>query len=154
MFFVPVSRQPAELSSSWDSLFGDSLFNRLWSAARSADIGANPGPEMPRMPALEVSETEHDYSVKLDLPGMTKDDVRITIDGQRITVDAASERQAQRDPGERVVYSERPLARFARSFTLPMEVDQTESTAKMVDGVLILNLAKRSASAARQLKIN
>ena len=53
-----------------------------------------------------------------------------------------------------MVYSERSATNYARSFTLPMEVDQTESSAKMDQGVLTLALAKRSSAQPRQLSIS
>ncbi len=150
MFLVPVSRNPAELSRSWDRLFDDSLFDRFFAPTRS-DSGEAQGL---RSPALEVTEAERSYTVKLDLPGVNKDDVKIAIDGRRVTVEATSSRKEERKDGDRVVYSERSAASFARSFTLPMEVDQTESTAKMDNGLLTLTLVKRGAPAAKQLRVS
>ena len=150
MFLVPVSRNPAELSRSWDRLFDDSLFDRVFAPAR-AEGSAAPGT---RSPALEVTEAERSYTVKLDLPGMGKDDVKIAIDGRRVTVEASTSRNEEKKDGDRVVYSERSVASFARSFSLPVEVDQAESAAKMDNGVLTLTLAKRGTSAAKQLSVS
>ena len=150
MFLVPVSRNPAELSRSWDRLFDDSLFDRFFAPSR-AEGGTAQGT---RSPALDVTEAERTYTVKLDLPGMGKDDVKIAIDGRRVTVEASTSRNEEKKDGDRVVYSERSVASFARSFTLPVEVDQAESAARMDNGVLTLNLAKRGASAAKQLTVS
>ena len=146
MFFVPMTRSSAELARSFDRMFDDSFLT-----PSRADTGSRAGI---RSPALDVTETEHGYTIKIDLPGMSKEDVKISIDGRRVMLEAASARQEEKKDGERVVYSERSATNYARSFTLPMEVDQTESSAKMDQGVLTLALAKRSSAQPRQLSIS
>ncbi len=146
MFFVPMTRSSAELARSFDRLFDDSFLT-----PSSTDTGSRAGI---RSPALDVTETEHGYTIKIDLPGMSKEDVKISIDGRRVMLEAASARQEEKKDGARVVYSERSATNYARSFTLPMEVDQTESSAKMDQGVLTLALAKRSSAQPRQLSIS
>lgn len=146
MFFVPMTRSSAELARSFDRMFDDSFLT-----PSSTDTGSRAGI---RSPALDVTETEHGYTIKIDLPGMSKEDVKISIDGRRVMLEAASARQEEKKDGARVVYSERSATNYARSFTLPMEVDQTESSAKMDQGVLTLALAKRSSAQPRQLSIS
>lgn len=148
MFLVPMTRNSADLARSFDRLFDDGLFDRFFSPAR-ADTG-----DVARSPALDVTETDAGYTVKLDLPGVSKDDVKIAIDGRRINVEATTRRNEEKKDGERVVYSERSMSSYARSFTLPAEVDQAESSAKIEHGVLTLQLAKRGASKAAQLTVS
>ena len=147
MFFVPVTRNAYELSRSWDRLFDDSLFDRLVSPIKS------PNNMEARSPALEVTEGEQDYTVKVDLPGMSKEDVKISVDGRRVTVEASSSKNEEKKEGDRILYTERSIASFSRSFTLPLEIDQAQSSAKMDNGVLTLSLAKRTAGEAKQLTI-
>jgi HSP20 family protein len=143
-----MTRPASELIRSFDRLFDDNFTDRFFApTTRADDTGA-------QIPALDVTESDNAYSVKLDLPGMAKEDVKITIDGRRISVDAQKTSKQERKEGERVVYSERSVSSFARSFTLPMEVDQSDSTARMENGVLSLMLPKRSAGRAAQLKIS
>lgn len=150
MFLVPMTRHANELSRSFDRLFDDKLFDQFFAPARAE---ADPATGA-RSPALEVTESERSYSVKLDLPGVGKDDVKISIDGRRISVEAQTTRNEEKKDGDRVVYSERSMASFARSFNLPQEVDQAESSARMADGVLTLTLAKRGANQAKQLSVS
>lgn len=138
MFLVPVARSASDLSRSFDRLF-DSAF--------SAEASR-------RSPSLDVAETEGGYNVSIDLPGVAKDDVKITIDGRRVDVSAQTQREEASKEGERVIYRERSTQRFARSFTLPEEVDQDASQAKLDSGVLSLSLAKKRAAAAKHLTIN
>ena len=138
MFLVPVARSASDLSRSFDRLF-DSAFSAE-SALRS--------------PSLDVAETEGGYTVLIDIPGVSKDDVKITIDGRRVDVSAQTQRDETKKEGERLIYRERAASRFARSFTLPEEVDQDASQAKLDSGVLSLTLAKKRAAAVKHLTIN
>lgn len=146
MFLVPVNRNMTEFSRNLERLFDDGLTG-LFSEGR--DLSSNL-----RSPALDVSETERSYLVKLDLPGVSKDAVKITIDGRQVNVDAEQRPDAGKKEGERVLYRERSLARFSRSFSLPEEVSQSDSNAKMDNGVLTLTLAKRQGKTATQLSIS
>jgi HSP20 family protein len=151
MFLVPVTRPSSELARSFDRLFDDT-FERLLNAGPASE-GAS------RSPVLDVAETDNAYSVAVDLPGVAKEDVKITIDGRRVSVSAQA--QAQREQtkqdatgNSRVIHRERSSASYARSFTLPEEVDQGASQARLDNGVLTLSLAKKRATAATQLTIN
>ena len=138
MLLVPVVRSASDLSRSFDRLF-DSAFGTE-AALRST--------------LLDVAETEGGYIMTIDLPGVAKDDVKITIDGRRVSVNAQTQRNEEKKEGERVIYRERSSQSFARSFTLPEEVDQDASQAKLDSGVLSLTLAKKRASASKPLTIN
>jgi HSP20 family protein len=138
MLLVPVGRSAFDLSRSFDRLF-DTAF------------GAEPAL---RSPSLDVAETEAGYTVSIDLPGVAKDDVKITIDGRRVNVAAQAQRDEVKKDSERVIYRERSSQSFARSFTLPEEVDQDASQAKLDSGVLSLTLAKKRAAATKHLPIN
>jgi HSP20 family molecular chaperone IbpA len=70
------------------------------------------------------------------------------------TVERFFNAYAQRKEGGRVVYRERRISRFARRFTLPAEVDQSESGARVDGGVLTLKLAKMRVTQSTQLEIS
>jgi HSP20 family protein len=149
MFLVPVSRPSPELARSFDRLFDDT-FERFLSAGPTSEGAA-------RSPLLDVAETDNAYSVALDLPGVAKEDVKITIDGRRISVSAQTQREETKSDASgksRMICRERSAASYARTFTLPEEVDQGASQAKLDNGVLTLSLAKKRATAATQLTIN
>jgi HSP20 family protein len=145
MFLVPVTRSASDLARSFDRLFDDN-FDRFFGATGTE--GAL------RTPSLDVAETERGYNVSIDLPGVAKDDVKITIEGRHVHVSARSQREETKKEGERVIYRERSSSSFARTFTLPEEVDQESSQAKLENGVLSLSLAKKRVVAAKQLTIN
>ena len=132
MFFVPVSR---------DSRHRAHLFDALESAPS-------------RSPALDVAETDIGYTVKLEMPGVAKDDIKVSVEGRKVSLQAQSANADEKKDGERVLYRERSVTSYARSFTLPVEVDQAESGAKLEHGVLTLTLPKRHLRAAAQITVN
>jgi HSP20 family protein len=144
MFLVPMTRHSADLARSFDRLFDEGLFG----VPNRADTPTT------RSPALDVAETDRAYTVKIDLPGVAKEDVKIAIEGRRVSVEASTVQTSEKKDSERVLYAERSVASYARSFTLPVDVDQAESTARMEHGVLTLQLAKRGATKATQLTVN
>jgi HSP20 family protein len=145
MFLVPLSRNASQLARSFDRLFDDSFDPFFAPAAQDGKL---------RSPALDVSESERAYTVKLDLPGVAKDDVKIAIDGKRVSIEAQARQEEEKKEGDRVVYRERSLASFARSFSVAADVDQAESSAKLEHGVLTLTLTKRGTPAAARITVN
>jgi HSP20 family protein len=104
-----------------------------------------------------VAETEAAYTVTLEVPGVSKEAVKVSVDGRQVTVQASTPRTEEKKAGaeaERVVYRERAATRYARTITLPAEVDQAEAGAKLENGVLTLTLPKRSARSAAQISVN
>jgi HSP20 family protein len=145
MFLVPLSRNASELARSFDRLFDD-RFDHFFAPAAQAD--------KLRRPALDVSESERAYTVKLDLPGVAKEDVKIAIDGRRISVEAQTRKEEEKKEGYRVVYRERSLASYARSFSVAADVEQAESSTKLENGVLTLTLTKRGTPAAARITVD
>jgi HSP20 family protein len=145
MFLVPFARNASELSRGLERLF-DEPFER-WLAPTAEGEGT-------RRPALDLSESDRAYTVKLDLPGVAKEDVKVSVEGSRVTVQAETRRDQEKKEGDRVVWRERAVSSFARSFTLPGEVDSAQATARLADGVLTLTLPKRAGQAGSRIKVD
>jgi HSP20 family protein len=105
------------------------------------------------MPRLDVSETEKSFEVQAELPGVKKEDIKVAIDGQRVTIEGECQQANEQRQGEQVVYSERSTRRYQRSFTLPSEVDDAGAEARLENGILMLTLPKKQGAAARRLTI-
>ncbi len=146
MFLVPVNRSASELVRGFDRLF-DAPFDRFFRGLPADTSRA-------RSPALDVEESEQAYTVTLDLPGVTKDDVKVSIEGRRVSIEAKSARGAERKDGDRVLLRERAAFSHARNFVLPVDLDQERSKAKLEHGVLTLELAKRQATPATRITVN
>ena len=109
--------------------------------------------DVTRTPALDISEDDKAYSVTVDMPGVAKEAVKVRVEGRRVHIETATEEAAAPTDGSRLLYRERRAARYARSFSLPVEIDQTQSQARFENGVLTLNLVKRVAENGGQLNV-
>lgn len=107
---------------------------------------------LPRM-KVDVAEKNGAYTVTAELPGVKKDDIRVTIDGAQVTLAAEVKREKEVTQDERVLHTERSFGKVSRSFTLPQEVDEAKAEAKFRDGVLELTLPKKAAAARKQVTI-
>ncbi len=143
MFIVPFTRESRQLSRLFDD-----TFDRVFGPVAGSDSPAS------RTPALDVVESERAYTVKLDMPGVAKEDVKVSIEGKQVTVQAHAERSNEHSDGGRVVYRERAVSSYARTFALPVDLDQAEAGAKLENGVLTLTLPKRVQRTASQITIN
>jgi HSP20 family protein len=83
------------------------------------------------------AETEKTYEIMAELPGVKEEDIKVPVDGQRVTIEAECRSANERRDGETVVYAERTARRFMRSFALPTEVDDGTAQARRENGVLL-----------------
>lgn len=102
---------------------------------------------------LDVAEQNGSYVVRAEIPGVGKDDIQVSIEGNQVTIGAEVKRESETGEGQRVLHSERYFGSVHRSFTLPVEIDEATSAAKYENGVLELTLAKKAAQAGRKLTI-
>lgn len=109
-------------------------------------------PEAPEI-RMDVTEDDKAYHVKADIPGVKKEDIKVSIDGNQVSVSAEMKKEEEEKKGETVVRSERYFGTQYRGFTLPMDIDQAKAEAKYADGVLELVLPKKEGTAARQLAV-
>lgn len=102
---------------------------------------------------LDISENEKDYTVHAEIPGVKKDDINVTIDGNQVSVSAEVKKGKEEKEGEKVLRSERYYGKVFRSFTLGHDIDDAAAKAKYSDGVLELTLPKKAGVSAKKLAI-
>ena len=102
---------------------------------------------------MDVAELDNAYVVKAEIPGVAKEDIQVSIEGNQVTIGAEVKRETDVKDGERVLRSERYYGSVYRGFTLPVEVDEATSNAKYENGVLELKLVKKPALAGRKLTV-
>ena len=124
----------------------DDLFRGLFAPVRAEQSGA-------AAIKVDVAETDAGYVVRAEVPGVAKDEIQVTIDGNQVTLAAEAKRETGPKQGERVLHTERHVGQWFRSFVLPAEIDETASAARYEHGVLELKLVKKAASAGRRLSI-
>ena len=126
----------------------DDLFRRMLKPVRWDFEG------LPRDIKVDVRETDTGYTVKADLPGVKKDDVKVEIDGNVVTISAESREEKDVKEGGKLIRSERYYGSLYRSFSLGHDVDESTATASFVDGTLELVLPKKATSAVKTLAIH
>jgi HSP20 family protein len=109
--------------------------------------------EMTLAPPINVMETDKTFEVEVEVPGVKKEDVQVSIDGQGVSIQAEAKRESAQKEGENIVYAERIVKKYSRTFMLPVEVDEEGAQARLEDGMLKLTLPKKASGQARQLTI-
>ena len=111
---------------------------------------------------VDVTEQDDNYVVNAEIPGVAKDDIQVTIEGNQVTIAAEVKQAVEAVNGEpsteaksttRVLRSERYHGALSRSFVLPVDLDEAGSTARYQNGVLQLTLKKKAALAGHKLTI-
>ena len=125
----------------------EDLFRGFFRPVRSNERAA------PAAIKLDVAESDKGYTVHAEIPGVKKDDIQVAIEGNQVTISAEVKRNGEVKEGDRVLRTERYYGAVYRSFTLPVELDETASEAKFENGLLTLTLVKKPAVAGRKLTI-
>ncbi len=95
-----------------------------------------------RVPAVNIAETENEFHIELAVPGLKKEDFKISLEKNILSVSA--EKKAENvEEGTKITKREFNYTSFVRSFTLPESVDHSKIDAEYTDGILKLNVAKR-----------
>ena len=102
---------------------------------------------------MDVSEDDKAYKVRADVPGVKKEDIHVTIDGNQVSISAEVKQEKEEREGKKVLRSERYYGKVYRAFSVGQEVDEAGAQAKYSDGVLELTLPKKAAGAAKKLTV-
>lgn len=103
-------------------------------------------------PAADIAELENEYLVKLELPGVNKDDVGITVESNILTIrgEKKFEKDEKKDNFHRI---ERTYGSFERSFTLPSTIRTDKIDAVYKDGILTVSLPKAEEAKPKQIEV-
>lgn len=134
---VPVS----QMRWDWDRLF-DRLLDDAWSQA------ARPVPDL----LLDLSETDDEIRVRVEVPGIEPDDLDISLSGDVLTL--AGEKVDEDDSRDgSLTYSERRIGSFYRALKLPCEVDPDHVLAQHRNGVVTITLQKAETVRPKRIRI-
>ena len=103
---------------------------------------------------LDIAETDKDYQIKAEIPGVSKEDIDVRIEGNQVTLSAEVRREKQEKDDGRVLRSERAYGYASRSFTLGCPLDDVKADARYENGVLTLSIPKKAEAAGRKLSIH
>jgi HSP20 family protein len=111
------------------------------------------GDELGWTPAVELAETESSVELTMELPGMTKDDVEISLQNNVLTIRGEKMEEKEAKESERYVF-ERYYGSFQRAFTLPATVEESDVTAEFKNGVLKVHMPKSAEAKGRKITIS
>ena len=102
---------------------------------------------------VDVKESDGGYTVHAEVPGVAKEDIHVSLEGNVVSLRAEVRQHDEKREGEKVLRSERYFGSVARSFQLPADVNAAQAKAKYDNGVLTLTLPKKVNKAAQRLNI-
>lgn len=127
----------------------DDLFKGLFVRPMRFDL------ETPQMRLkVDITKSDDTYTVKAEIPGVKKDDIQVSVDGNEVTISGEIKKESEEKKGEEVIRSERYFGKVSRSFTLPHDVDESKVAAKYADGVLKLTLPLKSKASSKKITVS
>src|SRR4051794_26001857 len=105
------------------------------------------------MPPVDIQETEEGYRLQAELPGLTKDDINITLENNvlRLSGERKLEKDVRKESFQRI---ERTYGAFSRAFALPQQVNSAGVQAAFENGVLTINVPKAEQAKPRKIEIS
>ena len=101
---------------------------------------------------MDIVEEAKEYLIKVELPEVQKDDVKVTVESGTLTI--SGERKAEKEEkGRRFHRVERYYGQFERSFTIPDDAEANDVRAEFKDGVLRVHLAKSEKARPKQIEV-
>ncbi len=107
----------------------------------------------PAQMKVDVKETDTGYTVQAEVPGVLKEDIHVSVEGNVVSLRAEVRQLDRQTEDEKLLRSERYFGEMARSFQLPADIDASQAKAKYDHGVLTLTLPKKQGSSAQRLTI-
>ncbi|MDX2192576.1 MAG: Hsp20/alpha crystallin family protein [Gemmatimonadales bacterium] len=150
---APVTN-PLSAINTIDELFANLLPGRAF-APFAPFAGPTPLPTSPTnwMPALDCVENDVNYIIRLDVPGIPKENLDLRLDAQLVTITGHREFVAANAPTETPFWMEREQGNFVRTIRLPVPVNAANVTATLVDGVMTIVLPKVTPTPTAKITI-
>jgi HSP20 family molecular chaperone IbpA len=137
---VPFYGSPLSLLGAMDRLAGN-----IWASTKPYTVDTN------LVPHTDIYEENDQLVMKTELPGISKEDVNITLEGDRLTIKAEKKEGVVEDTA--CYAHERQYGQYLRSVTLPFPVKEDEISATFENGVLELRLSKAEESMVKKIEI-
>jgi HSP20 family protein len=127
-YFDPFATFRREMDRMFDDFFGARAATTNWQALT---------------PAIGIDETDGEFIITAELPGVTEKDIEVTFAGDMLTIKGEKKSEAERRNGDGY-YMERRFGSFARTVRLPFDAKDSDTEAKFKDGVLTIQIPKPS----------
>ena len=133
--YTPNALDLLDSVSSWfDDMFTEPIFSHSGS------------------PAVDVKETDSEYLMEVELPGLTEKDVDVKLDNNLLTISSSKEEKTE-EKKNGYIMRERRSSRFARSFVLPEGIDKEKISAEFKNGILNLSFPKTPAAKPKMIEV-
>lgn len=103
-------------------------------------------------PDMDIYETENEFVASLEVPGINKEDIKINVVDNKVTISGETVRE-RKEEKENYFLQERSTGRFSRGFVLPTPIDSTKIQANCRNGVLELKIPKAEQAKPREIEI-
>jgi HSP20 family protein len=104
------------------------------------------------IPSVNIKETDNEFMVEMAAPGMEKEDFKIDLNNNLLTISSEKQAENKVEEGKNITRREFSYQSFSRSFTLPAIVETDKITAKYANGILAVNIPKREEAKPKPLK--
>jgi HSP20 family protein len=130
-----------------------SVLTRVASLSRAMDDVFAPELSTTWMPPLDATETENAYIVTIDLPGITRENIKINFDRGVLSVTGTRAGDQEQSNSDHFYVRERPFGTFSRSVRFARDVDSDKIEAKLDHGVLTITVHKAATALPRQIEV-
>jgi HSP20 family protein len=134
-------------SPTWSSFFNDFL-NRDWYDWNNQNYSLT----NTTIPSVNIKETVNEFEVDMAAPGMNKEDFKIELNNNMLTISSERQMENETSKGKNVTRREFSYQSFSRSFTLPAIVETDQITAKYENGLLRVNIPKKEEAKPKPMK--
>ena len=150
-------RTPASTLTPWEELDrwfaglgrggGLQPFGRHW-----LQLPETMAPFTGKQPKVDLLDREHEIVVRAELPGVSKDDVEVTVEEFSLTIKATTRQEQEEEEGE-YYHREMSSGEYQRTLALPAAVDEEKARASFTDGVLELTLPKQEQTRRKSVRV-
>lgn len=131
--------------------FMDDVVNDFF-VPRTAAVRGDQSPLVAKARVDVIDRGAH-FEIAAELPGVAKNDIKVQIEGKRVSIEATAKVEREVKEGEALLHSERYATHYARSFALPVELDSSNANARYENGLLTLTVPKKEASKPSQITV-
>lgn len=131
-----------------EEMFGQR--GRGWPAKKR--MGMMPVDDEIWAPRVDISETDKNFQIKVEVPGIKRDDVKISVEDNTLTIKGERKEEKQEE-GRKFHRMECYYGSFERQFALPPNINQEKIDASFKDGVLVLDLPKKEVEKPKQVEV-
>lgn len=131
-----------EPMTPFDNLFRNFMVRPAWGDDLAPDI------------RIDVNENDNAFIVKAEIPGVDKNDIEVSVEGNQVSIGAEVKRETKKKEGDKEICTERYFGKMYRAFTLPSDLDSATAEAHYDSGVLALTLPKKKNGSSRKIEVN